>query len=459
MVEQNNLEELVDLFQNASMYKLKHMMVSLPPEEIAQVINQKPDLKLPVLFRMLDPEKAVQVFEYLDNEIQADMLDTFPVKQITRILNKISPDDRTNLFERLPEITQKKWLNLLSEEEREVTVSLLKYPDDSVGRLMTPDYIAVKPEWTVSQVLAHIRKKGHDSETINVVYVVDNQGRLIDDIRIRRFLLADPDDKVSSLMDSHFVSLRANQDQEEAIKIFKETDRVALPVTDFNGLLLGIVTVDDLLEVIEEEHTEDIQKFGGTEALDEPYMQISFLRLIKKRAGWLVLLFLSELLTSTAMGYFQNELKKALVLTIFIPLIISSGGNSGSQSSTLIIRAMALGEFGLRDWFRVMRRELMAGLSLGIILGFIGFFRITLWSVLFKSYGVHWIFVAFTIGTALIGVVTWGTLIGSAMPMILRRLGFDPAASSSPFVATLVDVTGIIIYFSVASVILQGVVF
>jgi magnesium transporter len=273
---------------------------------------------------------------------------------------------------------------------------------------------------------------------------------------MRQILLASPRTRISDLMDSRFVALKATDKREAAVEAFKESDLVSLPVTDSQGVLLGIVTVDDILDVAEEEATEDIQKIGGSEALDEPYMKIALPRMVRKRASWLIILFLSEMLTATAMGRFENEIAKAVVLSIFVPLVISSGGNSGSQASTLIIRAMALGEVRLRDWWRVMRREILSGLSLGAILGTIGFIRISTWAVLFHSYGSYWPLLALTVGLALIGIVLWGTLAGSMLPFLLRRLGIDPATSSAPFVATLVDVSGLIIYFTVAAFVLRG---
>jgi len=456
MIDNDKLQVLIEDFKTFGTYRLKRLTSELPPEEIAQAINSAEDVNAAHIFLILDPGKAVKVFEYLDYEIQSELLDSFHVEQIANLLNEISPDDRTALFERLPEETQKKWLNLLSDEERAVTVSLLRYPEDSVGRLMTPDYISVKPHWTIDQVLDHVRNYGKDSETINVIYVTNQNGILVDDIRIRRILLAPKDQKVEDLMDARYVSLNARQDQEEAIETFKANDRVALPVTDFDGLLLGIVTIDDLLNVIEEEDTEDIQKFGGSEALDEPYMNMPFFNMVKKRAGWLTILFIGEMLTATAMGYFENEIASAVVLAMFVPLIISSGGNTGSQSATIIIRALAVGEVGISDWWSIMKREIMSGLALGAILGVIGFLRISLWSAFSNIYGPHWLLVAFTVSLTLLGVVLWGTFTGSMLPIILKKLNFDPAASSAPFVATLVDVTGLIIYFSVASIILKG---
>ena len=302
-----------------------------------------------------------------------------------------------------------------------------------------------------------MRENGQDSETLNVIYVVDDRGKLIDDVRMREFLLRPLTAKVSEIRDETFVALNVTDSQQDALNVFRKYDRAALPVVDSNGVLVGIVTIDDMLDVAEEEATEDIQKLGGMEALDEPYTTIPFLRMVKKRATWLIILFLGEMLTATAMQGYNGEIEKAAILAMFLPLIISSGGNSGSQATTLVIRAMALGELRLRDWFRVVRKELLSGLSLGLILGTIGFFRITLWQYLhIFDYGqYHWL-VALTVGSALVGVVLWGTISGAMLPFLLRRCGLDPATSSAPFVATLVDVTGLVIYFNVALFILRG---
>jgi magnesium transporter len=309
----------------------------------------------------------------------------------------------------------------------------------------------------VQQVFDHIKSEGQNSETVNVIYVIDDNGHLIDDIRIREFLFVENDKKVSDIMDHQFLSLLVTDKEEETIEIFRKNNRFALPVVDNKGILIGIVTIDDVLRLAEEESTRNIQKMGGSEALEEPYTQISFLNLTKKRAGWLIILFLGEMLTATAMGYFEGEISKALVLSLFIPLIISSGGNSGSQASSIIIRAMALGELKFSSWWYVMRKEIVSGITLGLILGTVGFLRIFIWQQFhIQNYGVHWILVAFTVAFSLLGVVLWGTLSGSMLPLILKKLGADPAASSAPFVATLVDVTGLIIYFSIAFLIMRG---
>src|SRR5919201_3320624 len=394
----------------------------------------------------------------------------WPRADVAEVILDLPADDRVIIFrilpaallEEMPSATTRQLIQLLTPEERRIAQALLGYPEGSVGRLMTPDFVAVRENWTVREVLDYVREHGQDSETLNFLYVVDERGKLIDDLRIRNFLLRPLDTRVDEITDRNFVHLRVNETQEEALKIFRKYDRAALPVVDSSGVLLGIVTQDDMLDVAEEEATEDIQKIGGMEALDEPYMRISLWRMVRKRAGWLIILFLGEMLTATAMANYQNELAKALVLALFLPLIISSGGNSGSQASTLMIRAMALGEVTLRDWWRVMGREVQAGLSLGVILGTIGIIRVTAWAIVGEQYfhqqpyGAHWPLVALTVGVALFGVVLWGTLSGSMLPFLLRRVGADPATSSAPFVATLVDVTGLVIYFSIALVIMRG---
>jgi magnesium transporter len=333
---------------------------------------------------------------------------------------------------------------------------LLGYPEGSIGRRMTPDYVAVPEHWTVRQVLDHIRDHGRDSETLSVIYVVDERGVLIDDVRIRSFLLSPLDRRVAELSDRTFVALKATDDEETAIAAFRDTDRNALPVTDSAGVLIGIVTVDDVLDVAEEAATEDIQRIGGSAALENPYLETALPVMVRKRAPWLIVLFFGEMFTATAMAFFENEIQRAVVLAMFIPLIISSGGNSGSQASTLVIRALALGELALRDWARVLRREIVSGLALGGLLGAIGFVRIAIWEQIGHAYGAHWAAVGFTVALTLLGVVLWGTVTGSMLPFLLRRLGLDPATSSAPFVATLVDVTGLVIYFTVAALLLRG---
>jgi magnesium transporter len=441
---------------------LREVFHEWPPADVAEVILDMPENEQVIIFRVLPHALAADVFEYLDLDAQQKLLRAMAHEQVVGILNEMAPDDRTALLEELPSAAARQLIQLLTPEDRHVATALLGYPEDSVGRLMTPDFIAVNEDWTVQQVLDYVREHGRDSETLNVIYVVDDRGKVIDDLRMREFLLRPLTAKVSDFRDHTFVALNVTDSQQDALNIFRKYDRTALPVVDSSGVLVGIVTIDDMLDVAEKEATEDIQKFGGMEALEEPYMRIPLWRMIRKRAGWLVILFLGEMLTATAMATFQDEIARAVVLALFLPLIISSGGNSGSQASTLIVRAMALGEVTLRDWWRVAFREIRAGLSLGLILGAIGTLRVALWSIVGEKYfhrelyGPHWPLVAITVGLALVGVVLWGSLSGSMLPFALRRVGADPATSSAPFVATLVDVTGLIIYFSIALVIMRG---
>jgi magnesium transporter len=441
---------------------LREVFREWPPADVAEVILDTPEDEQVIIFRVLPHALAADVFEYLDRDAQQKLLRAMAHEQVVAILNEMSPDDRTALLEELPSAAARQLIKLLTPEERRVAQALLGYPEGSVGRLMTPDFIAVHEDWTVQQVLDFVREHGQDSETLNVVYVVDERGKLIDDLRIREFLLRPLTAKVSDIRDRTFVALSVSDSQQHALNIFRKYDRTALPVVDSNGILVGIVTIDDMLDVAEAEATEDIQKFGGVAALDEPYMRLSLSEMVRKRAPWLIILLLGEMLTASAMAYYEEELAKALVLAVFLPLIIASGGNSGSQASTLMIRAMALGEVTLRDWWQVMRREFQAGFVLGIFLGVIGAIRVGAWSIIGEKYlhrdiyGPHWPLIALTVGITLTGVVLWGSLSGSMLPFVLRRIGADPAASSAPFVATLVDVTGVIIYFSIALVILRG---
>jgi magnesium transporter len=457
MLSQLLQPEILSLIEERKLSTLKEILSEWTPADIAELISQISDKEQAIVFRLLPNPLAADTFEYLEFEQQLNLLKAMGKEEVANILNEMSPDDRTALLEDLPSSAAKQLITLLSSEERKIAQTLLGYPENSVGRLMTPDYLAVKPEWTVSESLNYIRENGKDSETINIIFVVDGKGKLIDDIRIREFLLKPLDMRVIDLMDENFVVLHVTDDQETAVSLFKKYDRIALPVVDFNGVLLGLVTVDDVLDVAEEEATEDIHKIGGMEALDESYSTISFKNMIKKRAGWLAVLFIGEMFTATAMGFFEAEISKAVVLALFVPLIISSGGNSGSQASTLVIRALSLGDISLKDWFFVMRREIISGLFLGAILAVIGFLRISIWQATSGMYGVHWILVALTVSCALVGVVLWGTLAGSMLPLILKRFGADPAASSAPLVATLVDVTGLVIYFSVAIFIMHGI--
>lgn len=457
MIEELVIEEIRELLENEDDKQLKQYLDQLNISDVEELIDQFPQHAAKFI-ETISINRAVNVFRILDFPTQERIIKKLSGNKLNQLIKDLPPDDRTALFSELKGDVVRKMIALLPASDRAESLSLLGYKEDSIGRLMTPDYVAVKPDWTVNRILAHIRRYGKNSETIDVIYVIDEDGVLVDDIRIREILLASPDAVIGELTDKRCITLNANDPQEDAINKFRMNNRVALPVVDDNDILLGIVTVDDILWIANEEYTEDMHKIGGTEALDEPYLDMPILRLVKKRAGWLVVLFLGEMLTATAMQHFEVELEKAIVLSLFIPLIMSSGGNSGSQASTLIIQAMALGEITVSNWWRVMRRELVSGLMLGLILGTIGLFRIVLWQNLhFYDYGEHWFLISLTIFFTLIGIVLWGSLMGSMMPIIMKRLKLDPATSSAPFVATMVDVTGIVIYFTVAVIVLKDV--
>lgn len=453
--------ELLEQFEHFHNLQDREQLIALLDEQqisdVADLLSEEPDYAF-TIFDLMPIHRAASVFKILEQSVQEDVVKELPPQKVAELLNELPADDRTSFLEELPSNTVKELIKLLDPEERKKTLALLGYQEGSVGRLMTPDYIAVYENWSVQNVLDYIRNFGMDSETIDVIYVINEQGKFVDDVRIREFILHSPETLVSELIDGRFITLNVNDDQSVANDVFKMNNRVALPVVDNNNVLLGIVTIDDVLWMANEEYTEDIQRIGGTEALDEPYLDIAIGRLVQKRAGWLIILFLGEMLTATAMQFFQGEIEKVVVLSLFIPLIVSSGGNSGSQASTLIIQAMALGEVRIQDWWRVMRREIISGAMLGTLLGVIGFLRIMLWQFLhIYDYGPEWKLVGLTISASLFGIVLWGSLMGSMFPILLKRLKLDPAASSAPFVATMVDVTGIVIYFSMAYLFLKGV--
>lgn len=438
--------------ETAARQFLDHQNIS----DVADLINEFPEQEGYIITHM-SVHRAASVFKILDLSAQKHIIRELPPYKTAELLNVLSPDDRTDFLEELPSNAVRELIKLLEPEERKTTLSLLGYPEDSIGRLMTPDYVYVYPNNTVEEVFTTIRKHGKDSETINVIYVINEKGELIDDIRIRDFILSQPNKKVADLVDNRVTSLNAYDDQEKASEIFKRENRVALPVVSNSNKLLGIVTIDDILWVAEEEFSEDMQKMGGTEALEQPYLEVPLHKLYRKRIVWLLILFVGETLTIAAMSNFQETLEQVLVLSTFIPLIISSGGNSGSQAATLIIQAMALGEVEIKDWWRIASREIISGLLMGTTLGIMGFFIVYGGYRVFGLFGEHFIRIGFAIGLAVVGVVIWGTIMGSMLPLLLKKLGADPAASSTPFIATLVDVTGLLIYFGTAFLLLKGV--
>ncbi len=456
MLDKLLVPEIRELIAENDVATLAEALDRWLPADVAAVIKILEPEDDVTAFRLLKGPQRVQILEYLDRPLQLRLLKALPPEEAGHLLNEMAADDRTALLEELPSDQAEQFLALLSEDQRAVALSLLQYPEDSIGRLMTPDLIAVRKHWTIQHVLDYIRNHGKDSETLNVVYVVDSTHKLIDDLRIRQVLLASPHQTIEDLMDSAFVALKVTDDKRSAVELFRTYDRTALPVVDDEGFLKGIVTIDDVLDIAQDVATEDIQKFGGLEALEEPYAHTPLLTMVRKRASWLVVLFLGEMFTATAMGFFEHQIAKAVVLALFVPLIISSGGNSGSQAATLIVRALAVGDVHLRDWWFILRRELASGLMLGVILGSIGFLRIALWSAFSDIYGPHWALIGLTVALSLVGIVLWGTIAGSMLPILLKRIGMDPATSSAPAVATMVDVTGLVIYFTLAIVILGG---
>ncbi|MEO8449099.1 MAG: magnesium transporter [Gemmatimonadota bacterium] len=442
------------------------------PEEFAFVTSGMQSADIADALLHLPEEAAARVLAALPTPSAAAVLDDPALERYRpdiirhlddatagRLIDAMAGDQQAELFRNLVPSDQKRLLELVSPETRASVGLLLQYPSDTAGGIMTPEFVSVPDEWTAAQTLAHIRAVGNAKETVYAIYVVDSEtSQLVHVISLREVIMAPPDDRVIDIgYDRPPVTVRPLADREEVARIIGRYNLLAIPVVNGQGRVMGIVTVDDVIDALVQEETEDVHKFGGMEALDVPYMEIGFGAMIKKRAGWLCALFLGEMLTATAMQHFEGELAKAVVLTLFIPLIMSSGGNSGSQATSLIIRALALREVKVGDWWRIALRELPSGLVLGCILGVIGVLRISIWQTAgFYDYGAHWVLVALTVGGALIGVVTFGSLAGSMLPFALKRVGFDPASASAPFVATLVDVTGLVIYFTVALVLLRG---
>jgi magnesium transporter len=418
---------------------------------------------------LLDPDERVRgllslgrraaedLFLTLPTPDQASLVLSLPEDERRAWLRLLPPDDAADLVQHAPEEARGELLELLDAATRREVGGLLAYEEDQAGGLMNPRYARLRPEMTIAEAVSYLRRYAREHrEGPYYAYVLDEQQRLVGTVSFRELFAAEPSERITQIMRRDIITVTEDQDQEALSRLFETHRFLALPVVDHEGRMKGVVTIDDIVEVVREEATEDIQKMGGSEALDAPYLSIGFLSMTRKRAGWLSALFLGEMLTATAMGHFQDEIARAVILALFVPLIISSGGNSGSQATTLVIRAMALGEVRLRDWWRVIRRELASGLVLGAILASIGMVRILVWEALFHVYGDHFMLIASTVAVSLVGVVTFGTIAGSMLPFILRRLGFDPASASAPFVATLVDVTGLVIYFTVASVILHG---
>ncbi len=408
-------------------------------------------------FRALDRTDAEDFFLTLSARDQAELILGLPTAERRSWIRLLAPDDCADLVQEVPPEQREELMALLDDPTRHDVSGLLAYAEDDAGGLMSPRYARLRPDMTVDEAITYLRRHAADrAETLTYAYVLSPEHKLLGVVSYRELITAKSDQKIEAIMRTNLVTVPEAMDQEDVGRLFAKHRLLAFPVVDGEGQMKGVVTLDDIVDVVREAATEDIQKIGGTAALDAPYMRLGAWDMIKKRAGWLSILFLGESFTATAMGYFEHEIARAVVLVLFVPMVISSGGNSGGQATTLVIRAMALGEVKLRDWWRVMRREVFSGLGLGGILAAIGIARIMLWEVLFHTYGPHHFLIALCVAASLVGVVLWGTLVGSMLPFILRRLGLDPATASAPFVATLVDVTGLIIYFSMARAILTG---
>lgn len=451
--------EFDELIEAKDWVALKDILNDVPAVDVAELLEEIDAEVAIVIFRLLKKQKAADVFTYLSSGKGVELLNMFTAQQLMEVTSNLEPDERVSLMEELPGHLTQRVMNSMKPDDRKLVQRLMGYPDESVGRLMTPQYVRVKKDWTVQKAMDHIRKFGHSAETVNVIYVVDEQEKLIDDLRLNQLILADPEAKIETLMDESFEALSAFNDQEDAVKMLSKYDRVAMPVVDSDGILVGIVTVDDVIDVAEEETTEDMQLMAGMDVLDDYYSQTSVFEMVKKRIGWLSFLFVGQLFTTTAMGAYESVIANAVFLSLFIPMIISSGGNSGTQAATLIIRALSTDDINMNEWLKVLGRELLSGLMLGVIMAIVGFFVILGWGYLVSdAFTQELVLSAVVVGLSLIGVVLWGNLSGSMLPFVLSKMGLDPAVTSAPFVSTLSDVTGIIIYFSIAIALLEGVV-
>lgn len=409
------------------------------------------------LFKALEPRKRVHAFEFLSLEEQERLVENLGSDTLGSVLDGMSSDDRADLFRYLPEAARERLYPMLAQAERNDVKRLLEFKEGTAGSVMSTEYATIKPEMTVSEALEHLRHVAPQRETIYVLFVIDERRHLVGVVSLRELITAVAGSKVSGIMRREVISAKATADREEVAALISKYDFLALPIVDENDVLLGIVTHDDVIDVIKAEATEDAQKVGGMEALDLPYMETPVLTMVRKRGLWLVLLFVGQMFTANAMSHFEKEITVALVLALFVPMIISSGGNSGGQAASLIIRALAVGEVRMADWWRVVRREIVTGVLLGTMLGVLGFAQVMVRAWFSpEDYKGHGALVAATITVSLVVIVMWGSLAGSMLPILLKRLGLDPATSSTPFVATLCDVTGIVIYFAIAILMLRG---
>ena len=451
--------EFDELIQEKDWVALKDILNDVPAVDVAELLEGLNNEVAAVIFRLLKKNKAADVFSYLSSGKGVELLDMFTAQQLSEVMSNLEPDERVALLEELPGHLTQRVMNSMRFDDRTQVQKLLGYPPESVGRLMTPRYVRVKKDWTIEKSMRHIREFGHSVETVNVIYVVDSNEKLIDDLRLNQLILADPEAPIATLMDESFEALSAFDDQEEAVRMLSKYDRVAMPVVDSDGILVGIVTVDDVIDVAEEETTEDMQLMAGMDALDDYYSQTTITQMVQKRIGWLAVLFVGQLLTTTVLGEYESVIANAVFLTLFIPMIISSGGNSGSQAATLIIRALSTDDIKHDDWLKILRREVLSGLFLGLLMAAIGFIIILLWGYLrVDAFTQELVLSAAVVALSLIGVILWGNLSGAMLPFVLSKLGLDPAVTSAPFVSTLSDVMGIFIYFTIAISLLQGII-
>ncbi|MCB9836104.1 MAG: magnesium transporter [Phycisphaera sp.] len=448
------MPEVSELIARRDFRALRESLTGVPPADVADLLTDLPLEQAAVTFRLLPRDEAGDVFAELDADLQTDLIDQLGDIRSRQAIEALEPDDRARVLDELPTEVATRLIASLSPATRRETQAILGYDYEMVGRLMTPDYVRVRPEWTVARALEHIRKFGRDAETVHWIFVVDSKQRLVDDLRIRQLLVADPGMQIKELMDDAFQALDAHEDREEAVRMMARYDRTALPVIDSRGVLLGIVTHDDVADVAEEEVTEDIQKQAGMEALDKPYMQTGLLEMVKARGIWLCILLILQVATIGVLDMFQSHLAQAAILVSFIPLIISSGGNTGTQAASLLIRAISLEEIEHKDWARIIARELRTGLVLGALLGVLAFAIVVTLNAAGIVTDVRATRVGLTIGLSILGIVLWGVTIGSMFPIILDRIGLDPATISSPLVATLMDVSGLVIYLACASILI-----
>ncbi|QYK47354.1 MAG: magnesium transporter [Phycisphaeraceae bacterium] len=448
--------EIEEMIRAGQFGELRETLHQLPPADVAEVFSELDGADAAVAFRFLYRDDAGEVFSYLEPEDQERLISKLGDEGSRRVIEAMSTDDRVRLLDELPYTVAQRIIQSLDPAERQATLAILGYPQESVGRLMTTDYVAVRADWTVEQALAHLRKHGRDAETINVVYITDDGGRLVDDIRIRQLILADPQATLGSIGDSNFVALTADQDQEEAVRLMSRYDRIALPVLDSRGKLLGIVTHDDVADVAQAEATEDMQMMGAVAALEDAYIDTGHFEMYRKRAIWLAVLFVGQTVTIVVLGSFQDQLDKATVLVFFLPLVISCGGNSGSQAATLLTRALSLGEVAPSDWLAIVKKELATGLMLSGSLGLLGTLVVFGFTAAGHPHTAFRLPLAITVAVAIMAVVAWGTTLGSLLPLALKRFGVDPAIASTPLVATLMDASGTLIYLLVAVLILTG---